>query len=98
MFWFTAGVIINCIAIVLVIANAVYDAITLKYASGHNTWVNLIGIVLAIVVIVAYSVKNSGKISLANLILWVPGTPILIFSAFTLVYFIVILISKPDWR
>ena len=98
MFWFTAGVIVNCIAIVLVIVNAVYDAVTLKYASGHNGFVNLIGVVLAIVVAIAYSMKNSGKLSVANVILWIPGTPILIFSAFTMLYLIVILISKPDWR
>lgn len=97
MFWFIAGVVINVIAILGVIGNAVYDALTLKYG-GHNGMVNLIGVVLGIVVLIAFSLKNAGKLSTANVLLWVPGAPLLLFFVFFLIYMIIVMVSKPNWR
>jgi uncharacterized membrane protein YjfL (UPF0719 family) len=98
MFWFIAGVCINSIAILGVIGNAVYDAFTLKHGTGHNASVNLIGLVLGVVVVIAFSLKNSGKISTANVLLWIPGAPLFLMFAFFLIYMVVIILTKPNWR
>jgi hypothetical protein len=97
MFWFIAGVVINAIAILGVIGNAVYDAFTLKYG-GHNGMVNLIGFVLGVVVLIAFSLKNAGKLSTANVVLWVPAAPLLLFFVFFLIYIIIVMVTKPDWK
>ncbi|WAC12746.1 hypothetical protein [Dyadobacter pollutisoli] len=98
MFWFIAGVCINGIAILGVIGNALYDAFTLKYATGHNTFVNLIGLVLGVIVLIAFSLKSSGKLSTANVLLWIPAAPLFLMFVFFAIYMIVIVVTKPNWR
>jgi uncharacterized membrane protein len=98
MSWFIAGVTINCIAILLIIANAVYDAVTSQYDLGHNSWINLIGMILGMVVIFAFSAKNSGKLTAANILLWLPGMPLLLFSIFAVLSVLILWLSKGDWR
>jgi hypothetical protein len=98
MSWFATGVSINCITIVLLIINAVYDALSVSYASRNNTWPNLIGVVLALVVIMAFSLKNSGKLSTANIVLWISAGPLSILLGFTALYLLIIFVTKPDWR
>ena len=95
---FTAGVVVNCIAISMVIINAVYDAFTLTYATRSNTWANLIGIALTIVVIAAFSMRSSGKQIAANVILWLHGFPISLFLLFSILYVLILWFSKGDWR
>lgn len=95
---FTAGVIVNCIAILMVIINFVYDTVTVSYADTSNAWANLIGFALAIVVIVAFIMKNSGKEAAANIILWLPGLPILLFLSFAILYILILYFAKGDWR
>lgn len=97
MFWFIAGVVINAIAILGVIGNALYDALTLKYG-GHNGMVNLIGIVLGVVILIAYSLKNAGNLSAANIVLWVPGAPLLLGFVFFLIYMFIVMVTKPNWK
>ncbi|GGC12574.1 hypothetical protein [Dyadobacter sediminis] len=100
MFWFKAGVIINSIGIFLVIANAVYDTLTLneKY-NNHNGVLNFIGLVLIIVITTAFSLKLTGKLLTANIILWIPAAPLLLFLTFTTLYMMVIAFSKnKNWH
>lgn len=100
MFWFKAGVIINGIGILLVIANAIYDAIYLndRHASGESGLANLFGLILIIIIVTAFSLKLTGKLGVANIILWIPAAPLLLFLSFSLLYMIVIAFSKKDWR
>jgi hypothetical protein len=98
MFWFTAALSINVVAILLIIGNAVYDSLTLQYSTGHNDVINLIGAVLAVVVVLAFSLKSSGKLAAANILLWIPATPLVIGFGFSVIYFAIIFVTKPDWK
>ncbi|TLV03366.1 hypothetical protein [Dyadobacter luticola] len=98
MFWFFTALGINSLALLLIIANAVYDALTLKNSSGHNDFVNLIGVVLAVVIVFAFSLKNAGKQSIANMVLWIPGAPLALFFFFTAIYFVIIFLTDSDWK
>ena len=100
MFWFKAGVIINGIGFLLVIANAIYDAIYLndRYANGNSGLPNLFGLILIIIIATAFSLKLTGKLVAANIILWIPAAPLLLFLSFSILYMIVIAFSNKDWR
>lgn len=98
MFWFTAALSVNVIAILLIIANAVYDSLTLKYSTGHNDVFNLIGAALAVIVVLAFSLKSAGKLTAAKVLLWVPAAPLVLCFGFSLLYFAIIIITKPNWR
>ncbi|NIJ55005.1 hypothetical protein [Dyadobacter arcticus] len=98
MFWFTAALSVNIIAILLIIANSLYDALTLQHGTSHNDIINLIGAVLVVVVVIAFSLKSAGKIGAANILLWIPAAPLVVCLAFTLVYIGVIIATKPDWK
>ncbi|KAA6441837.1 hypothetical protein FEM33_00795 [Dyadobacter flavalbus] len=100
MFWFKAGVIINGIGILLVIANAIYDIVTLsdKYNSINGT-LNFLGLALIIIIATAFSLKLTGKLVIANIILWIPAAPLLLFLIFSALYMIVTAFSNnKDWR
>ena len=100
MFWFKLGVIINGIAILLIIANAIYDAIYLnnQFSNSNSGLPNLFGLILIIIIATAFMLKLTGKLVTANIILWIPAAPLLLFLSFSLLYMIVIAFSKKDWR
>lgn len=98
MFWFKAGIVVNCIVIAGVIINAVYDALTLKHGTSHNAWVNLIGFIIAVIVIVAFNLKNTGNLKAANTLLWIPGAPASLMLVFFLIMIVVSSFSDSGWR
>jgi len=99
MFWFKAGVIVNGIGILLVIANAIYDSVYLNDRYVNNSGIpNLFGVVLIIIIATAFSLKLTGKLVIANIILWIPAAPLLLFLIFFILYMIVIAFSNKDWR
>jgi hypothetical protein len=98
MFWFIAGVSVHCIAILAIIGNALYDAYTMKDFNGRNIYVNLIGFILGVIVLIAFILKGNGKMTVANLLLWIPAIPLLVVSIIYAIYIFIVLRTNPDWK
>lgn len=94
MVFFMIAVTINCIAILLAIANAIYDAFNLEHSYGHNNMANLSGFVLAGIVLFSFYLRSREHIALSNILVWIPAVPLLLTGLFLLL----IIILKPDWK
>ena len=91
---FTFAIVLNSLAIVLIIANAIYDAVTLENSTTNNGSVNLIGIGYVLIIFTSRYLKNTGKPILAMLLAWGPALPVL----FICFYLIMLLFIKGDWK
>ena len=94
MIFFVLAVSINCIAIFLVIANAIYDAFTMQYPSDRNDIVNLTGVLLIGVVVLSIYLKNTDRLVLANILVWVPAIPLVLTGSMLLLS----VLAKPDYK
>jgi hypothetical protein len=89
------GASVNCIAIMMVIFNAIYDMLRLKSTDySHNDTINLAGAGLAVLVVVSYFLKIEGKTAIANMLVWVPALPLLLAGFFILM----MVVLRPDWK
>ncbi len=94
MIFYIIAVTINCIAILLVIGNAVYDAFTLEYSTGHNDMANLAGFALAAIVGLSWYLRNHDQQLIANILVWVPAVPLFLTGLMLLL----LVVLKPDWK
>lgn len=96
--WFTAGVIVNGIAILMVIINCIFDITNLRHESSHSLIINVFGLGLCGVIGGAYFLRSTGQYFMANLVLWIPAGPLLFLYIFTSIFVAIAVITKPDWR
>lgn len=96
MSWFIAGITLHALGIALIAANALYDAF--QSPSADNTSLNLLGMVLAVVLVIAFCLKNAGMTTAANVLLWVPGFPMFLLFLFYGFYLVVSWFSDTGWQ
>lgn len=91
LFWIGAGIDIIglCVALYFILDD------TLKGRSGtNNPTMTLLTFLMAMLIGGAFMLKHSGKIGIANTLLWIPATPLGLYGLFILLF----IILKPDMK
>ena len=91
---FTFAIILNCLAVLLVIANAIYNAVYLDPKTESTGLVNSIGIGYVLIIFACLHFRNTGKPILAMFLAWGPALPVL----FICFYCLMILLIGGEWK
>jgi hypothetical protein len=93
LWFFYIGVAIDCIALLIAFYFMIGDM--LKRSSGTNNPLMLfLTLALAALIVVAFLLKNAGKLTAANVLLWIPGLPLAGYGLIVLLF----VVLKPDMR
>lgn len=91
--FFFSGLMIDGLAVLIALGFVVVDV--LKGRSGTNNPTMFLAIMaMAAIIFGAVYLKSIGKMSVANVLLWIPGFPLLAYGFFVLLF----IILKPDMR
>ncbi len=91
IFWIGAG--IDIIGLGIVIYMMLDDSLKGRHATNNPTVFGLTFAATALVV-GAFLLKNAGKTWPANVLLWIPATPLALYGLFVLMF----IILKPDMK
>ncbi len=91
IFWIGAG--IDIIGLGIIIYMMLDDHLKDRHATNNPTVFGITFVATALVV-GAFILKHFGKTSLANVLLWIPATPLGLYGLFILLF----IILKPDMK
>jgi hypothetical protein len=91
--FFYIGAGIDLIALLVAVWMMVSD--TLKgYSGTNNPTMFTVTFIGALLVGGAFLLKSAGYLKIANVLLWLPGTPLLLYGLFILLF----IVLKPDMK
>ncbi|MCB0518862.1 MAG: hypothetical protein H6577_21145 [Lewinellaceae bacterium] len=91
--FFNTGAAIDIIALLAAVWMMVSDSLK-GYSGTNNPTMFMVTFIGALIVGGAFLLKSAGYLKIATALLWIPGTPLLLYGFFILLF----IILKPDMR